>query len=103
MSSGYQGNRLTDSHELAAQQRPYVPEGSFEQHTINLIKVLHGSANGLTERRAALTALQKDGHPAVQAIVTEFLKTLSNELSDPAVVSPRSPKHPQGTVTGAID
>ncbi len=103
MSSGYQGNNLTDSYELAAQQRPHVPAGSFEQHTENLFKVLHGSANGLTERRAALNTLQRDGNPAVQEIVADFLKTRGAELNDPPVARPCSPKHPEGTVTGAVD
>ena len=103
MSTGYKGNNLVDSHELAAQQRPQVPAGRFEQRTHNLITVLFGAANGLNERRAALSALRRDGNPAVQDIVAEFLKARGAELNEPPVVSPRSPKHPDGIVTGAVD
>jgi hypothetical protein len=93
---------LEDSLETAQRLREPQPVFSLPQHIANLRTVLLNPENGIVQRRASFTALERSGEPAAAAVLKEFTASCLR-LDEPKVVKPTSPKHPKGVVTGAVD
>ena len=100
-STGYGGSTLQDSLAAGRQQYPSEQTIAYSPIVENLRRVVLNPQNEITQRRSAYAALQRSGEQGA-AVLKEF-SALGLTLEEPAVVSPRSPKHPLGTVTGAID
>ena len=104
MSSSNQNQNvyLGDSLEAARRLRMPQSESALPQHIANLRTVVLNPENDVSARRAAYVALRRSSEQGAEEVLAEFT-TLGLTLSEPPVVSPRSPKHPDGTVTGAIE
>lgn len=98
-STGYQGSCLGDSLAAGRQQYPQDVAVAYSQTVANLRTVILNPSNEIVQRRAAFTALERSSEEGAKAVLDEF-RALRLTLEEPAVVGPKSPKHPDHT-TGA--
>ena len=99
-SSGYQGSTIQDSLAAARQQYPAEQTVAYSESIENMRRVVLNPSNEIVQRRSAYAALQRSGEQGA-AVLKEF-SALGLTLEEPAVVSPKSPAHPAGVITGAI-
>src|ERR1700722_7805145 len=97
MSSAKQNQTVDLGDSLEAARRPREPQAvpSPPQHVANLRTVLLNPENDINARRAAYTTLQRSAESAAAGVLKEFAAS-GLTLSEPAVVRPTSPEHPEG-------
>jgi hypothetical protein len=101
MSRKNHNQRIYLGDSLESARRLHMPQVDFAlpQHIENLRRVLMGKENDINARRAAYTALQHSAESAAADVLKEFAAS-GLKLSEPAVVRPTSPEHPEGVVAG---